>query len=160
MPTVCRAGLAMPAFPKCQAPHSRPSGPTAAGRSPASWLPAKASQQRGTSLPAALPRAPFPFPWIPVTRDGNLEGGEAALPVCGRSGCKAHLCFSSPAILKGILQVFSPHLHRVRVFPWLTELNFGSKHGIYTARNNVQEGTTDRRLLIDHDVIHWEAHTL
>lgn len=72
----------------------------------------------------------------------------------GRSGCEAHLRFSSPVIGKQILPVLSPHLHVGRVSPWLMELNFGSEHGIYTGVNDVQEDKTHRKLLIDQDVIH------
>lgn len=81
-------------------------------------------------------------------------GREAALPVLGRSGCKAHLCFSSPVIHKWTSEVISPLLHTGMVSPCLTELNFGSKRGIYPVVNDVQEGTTHRKLLIDQDVIH------
>lgn len=51
-------------------PHPEPSGPAGgqAGRSPASWLPAKAFQQRETALPASLPSAPFAFRFIPRHR--------------------------------------------------------------------------------------------
>lgn len=69
------------------------------------------------------------------------------------------IVFFQPCCSEGDFKVF-PHSHRVRVSPCVTELNFGSKLGIYTAGNNIQEGVDDMKLLIDHDVIHWEAHTL
>lgn len=68
------------------------------------------------------------------------------------------IVFFQPCRSEGDFKVFSPHSHRVRVSPCVTELNFGSKLGIYTAGNNIQEGVDDMKLLIDHDVIHWEAH--
>lgn len=127
-----------------------------AGALPAGCLLRVSSSEK----PLCLHRCPGPlshFNSFLVTGGEDLAGtggGETTLPVLGCSGCKAHLHFSSSVTGKQILEGLSPHLHVGRVSPWLMELNFGSKHGIYTGVNNVQEHTTHRKLLMDQDVIH------
>lgn len=119
----CRSlsfGRAAPAG-VCQAGLS----PTAAGRSSASWQTAQPAK-------GSLPRAPPHFHGF--LSQGWEPGRRRSCFTCAQLLWRqSRTVFSSPAILKGILQVLSPHLHQVRVSPWLSELSFGSKHGIDTA---------------------------